>query len=76
MKEPSFILSATAPDTIVAAVAQNIAWKKNLPNLSDTSLCHFSRKDQHYQQVPNHGLPVANHPLKSPGYIALNPHNM
>ena len=27
MKEDSFMRSATAPDTIVAAVAANIAWK-------------------------------------------------
>lgn len=31
IKEMYFTLSATAPETIVAAVPQNTSWKKNLP---------------------------------------------
>ena len=30
MKDEYFILSATAPETIVAAVPANTSWKKNL----------------------------------------------
>ncbi len=30
MKEPNLMRSATAPDTIVAAVPANTSWKKNL----------------------------------------------
>ena len=31
MKEMYLIRSATAPETMVAAVPQNTSWKKNLP---------------------------------------------
>ena len=68
---PIFIRSATAPETIVAAVAANIPWNRKsvhqvYPPLAYSGVIPFSGG-----VIPGTILP--RYPLNSPGYIKLKP---
>lgn len=75
IKAPSLIRSATAPETIVAAVAANIPWNKKSVQYVYPSLYVKSKAPSTTGELkPNPANPI--NPAASfsnPGYIKLNP---